>query len=309
MPASTPSLPSVIATSAGPRSSQSSRISSGVRARGEPGEVLGADLHDVGDRQQLVHAVEYVGGVAHEQRTAVGVVADRGGGGGLGHQLPQHGGAGRRGERQRPGVQADDRAVQRALQLLGAPLPVGRARDPEVVARHTVGTELDHRHRRLLGGRRDVAEVDVVGRQVLAQATAEQVVREAGEHPRGHAEPGEPHGDVRRAAPGTGFEVLRHRRRDEVDQRLACHGDDALTAGAMTAGALTAGLLPRAAKPNAAVDVPFISHVGRLPPRDGAPRARRTYRVGTRCRAPDRRAIVRAPRIPPGPGTGCEVPR
>ena len=219
---------------AGPRPSQSSRMSSGLRLGGEPGEVLGADLHDVGDGQQLVHAREDVGGIAHEQRAAVGVVADRGGGGGLGHQLAQHGGAGLHRERQRPGVQGDDGAVQRALQLVGRPLPVGRARDAEVVARHAVGAERDHRHGRLFGGHDDVGEVDVVGGEVVAEATAEHVVGDAGEHPGGHAEPGEPHGDVRRAAAGAGLEVLRHRRRYEIDQRLARDGDDALTASRCT---------------------------------------------------------------------------
>ena len=104
----------------------------------------------------------------------------------------------------------------------------------------------------------DVGEVDVVGGEVVAEATAEHVVGDAGEHPGGHAEPGEPHGDVRRAAAGAGLEILRHRRRYEIDQRLARDGDDALTASRCT-------------------DDP-------LPSSGRAPRARRAYRVGPRCR-------------------------
>src|SRR2546423_2989034 len=58
----------------------------------------------------------------------------------------------------------------------------------------------------------------------------------------------------------------------------------------------------------------------RSPLRDGAPRARRAYRVGPRCRAPDRPVVAintrgpdtRAPRAHFAPrlrrATGCEVP-
>ena len=111
-----------------------------------------------GDRIDLV--------AAHQQRPAVGVVGDR-------HRLPRSGhqplegvGARGHGQGQRPGVQGHDPAVEGAGELVVAPLPVGRALDPEVVLDHPVGANGHDGQRGRLGRADGEGQVDPVALQV-----------------------------------------------------------------------------------------------------------------------------------------------
>ena len=213
----------------------------------QPVQVLGLTFTTSATASSSCTPGQHVGRLAHEQRAAVRVVADRGGVGGLGHQRAQRGVAGRRGQRERPGVQRDDRAV-RARPSARRPSTASR-RCPPSGSRSSA-----RRPAPTMTMAMDVCSVaattwsscDAVAAEVVAEAAAEHVVGDAGEHPGGHAEPGEPDRDVRRAAARGGLEVSADGRRDEVDERLARDGDDAVDRIGVPMTAPLVGTAPRA---------------------------------------------------------------
>ena len=161
-----------------------------VGARVQPGEVLGADLHDVGVRHEALQpGADGVGVVAQRgphrslgQRGAdVGVDADKHPAADPFDQARDGLAAGRRPAGDGSDVQHRRRLRERGGELVVRPLPVGGARDVEAVVGGAVGAQADHGEAHRLGRGHEAADVDAGLLGVPAQGRGQRAGAEAGQ--------------------------------------------------------------------------------------------------------------------------------
>ncbi len=195
----------------------------GRQAGPQPGEVLLADLHDVGALQHAVQARTVGRLVVDRLRAAVGVQDDhRAAGEALDDRL-ERGRERLEHEPERADVQRRRVPRQRGERLLGAQAGGGGAAGVEAPARGALGVEARERERRRIARAHDAAGVDaVLGEHPLVRRP-EPVGRQPPEVRHRPPEPPERPRDVERPAAGVPVE-LAPGTRDEVVQRFA--GDE-----------------------------------------------------------------------------------
>jgi hypothetical protein len=176
----------------------------GGLAGAQRGEVLGADLHQIGGGDQRIEPVAPDVHVGLDGGAHVGVERDE----------AVRLGAGERGEgigdrRDGDGIGAEVQArdlVAEGGQVGGGDARVGRAGAVELVGGHARGVEADEADRGGAGGGDGVGGRDALVGEDAREARAEHVGGEPGQEARAHAEPREAERHVEGRAAGAGRE-------------------------------------------------------------------------------------------------------